>query len=53
MTYSQIEEMLEERGLWASSLWCMMDEVEKQTGKYPEWNDRAEPWILRYYGLEE
>ena len=52
MTYSKLEDLIEEAGYNPVALWRMMDIVEEQTGKYPRWDDQVADWILKNFGYE-
>ena len=49
MTYSQVLEAAFKNGdnLADIALGRMMDTVEAETGKWPEWNDQAPEWIIK------
>ena len=51
-TYQEILYILEERGLLVeTTLARFMDQVEEDTGVYPDWNDYAPDWIINFCGL--
>ena len=54
MTYTQIAEVLEKRGTNVGYLAVgrMMDYIEKQTGKWPDWDDEAPEWVIQATGVK-
>lgn len=48
MTYSELGEALNEYAL--CSLYRMMDEVEEETGKWPDWAEEVPEWIYSNFG---
>lgn len=48
MTYHELGERLNEVAL--CSLYRMMDEVEEQSGKFPDWTDEVPDWICENFG---
>lgn len=51
-TYEEILFIFEERGLLVeTALDRFMEQVEKDTGVYPDWNDYAPDWIINFCGL--
>ena len=48
MTFNELYEKMLSRGekLADVALGRMMDIVEEETGKWPDWNDRAPKWVI-------
>ncbi len=54
MTYSKLLSKAENDGMNCAetALGRMMDIVEEETGKWPNWNDEVPEWILKNFGYE-
>lgn len=48
MTYAQLVRKMEDRGcnLADVAIGRMMDIVEEETGKWPNWDDEAPEWVI-------
>ena len=48
MTFQQLLEQLESRGcnLADVALGRMMDIIEEETGRWPNWDDEAPQWVI-------
>ena len=51
-TYDEISSILEEQGLLVeTTLGRFMEQVEEDTGVFPDWDDYAPDWICNFCGL--
>lgn len=53
MTYTELLKEANKQGLNLAdvALGRMMDMVEEETGKWPNWSDTVPEWILENFGL--
>lgn len=53
MTFQELVEALHERGanLAEVAIGRMMDEIEEETGVWPNWDDQAPAWVLEAAGM--
>lgn len=53
MTFSQLVDLMESRGcnLADVAIANMMDIIEEETGKWPNWDDIAPEWVVKQCGL--
>ena len=49
MTYSELVTRMEKAGnnLAEVAIGSMMDIVEEETGRFPDWDDEAEDWVIK------
>lgn len=49
MTYNDLVEKMEALGcnLAEVAIGRMMDIVEEETGRFPDWNDKAPEWVVK------
>ena len=54
MNFSELLEKLEKSGCNFAEVTIgrMMDIVEEETGKFPNWNEKVPEWILRNCGIK-
>lgn len=46
MTYSELEAAMECGGMTEGSVEALMDIVQEESGRRPEWKDEVPPWLL-------
>lgn len=52
MTFAEIEERIPETQRY-TVLAHLMDDIEEETGKFPDWSDEAPQWVLEFMGIKE
>ncbi|MBQ3405671.1 MAG: hypothetical protein IJH11_00295 [Lachnospiraceae bacterium] len=55
MTFAEVEDraLANSMNLAQSTVMSMMDIIQEQTGRWPEWNEQAPKWVLDNFGIKE